>query len=368
MTSFFTSFRRFDWVTVALIFLILFVGLSAIYSVEFSRNDGNFLHVKKQLVALLIGFSLLLLMASINYRALESFLDFIYWGTVLLLIAVLIFSRDIRGTAGWFSFGGFNFQPVELTKFSLILALARYFERWSSLRFTFKAIAQSFLITAIPTILVILQPDFGGGFLLLAIWFIMLLIFGVRKRYLLILGGAALVILIFFWSLVFKDYQKNRIRIFLNPSVDPQGAGYNVNQSIIAIGSGRLMGRGLGFGTQSQLKFLPESQTDFIFAVIAEELGFVMAFFVLGIFGFLIYRFSKIALLARDDFSTFLVLGITVLFSIEFFINIGMNLGIFPVMGIAAPFLSYGGSSLLLHLFMVGVLLSVGKARGGLTI
>lgn len=343
--------------------MLCLIGLAAIYSVDFSRGAADFLFAKKQLVALSIGLVLLLALASSNYKFLESYLQPIYWLGVALLLAVLFFGKTVRGTTGWFSFGSFNFQPVELAKFTVILALAKYFERSVPRRFSWKSIWQSLLLAAIPAGLVFAQPDFGGALLILAIWAILLLIFGVRKTHLAILVGGALLSFVVAWFFVLAPYQRERFLIFINPASDPQGAGYNVRQSIIAIGAGREFGRGLGFGSQSQLKFLPESQTDFVFAVIAEELGFAVTFFVIGMFGFLLFRFLRIALKARrrDDFSAFLALGVTALFFLEFTVNVGMNLGLMPVMGIAAPFLSYGGSSLVAHLAMVGVMLAVAE-------
>jgi rod shape determining protein RodA len=191
------------------------------------------------------------------------------------------------------------------------------------------------------------------------LWFGMLFLIGVKKSHLLIILLIISLLLVGAWFFAFKDYQKARIISFLNPSSDPLGRGYNILQSKIAVGAGGLFGRGLGFGSQSQLKFIPESQTDFIFAVIAEELGFVGIFLVLGIFGIFFWRAIKIAKKVRDDFASFLILGISVLFLIQIFINVGMNIGLVPVAGIGLPFLSYGGSSLVVNLAMVGIIESI---------
>lgn len=361
MSHFFKSFRNIDWITILLVILLVVIGLAAIYSVDFSRGDGEFLNSKKQLVAAVVGFAMLIILASANYRFLESYASLIYWATVLFLIAVLFFGKTARGTTGWFTFGQFNFQPVELAKFVIILALARYFDARSSLRFSLKSIIQSFLIAAIPAGLIFLQPDFGGGLLILTVWFILLAIFGIKRKHLIILFLASCLLLLVSWLWILAPYQKDRILTFVSPLRDVSGAGYNVRQSIIAIGAGRWLGRGLGFGSQSQLKFLPASQTDFIFAVIAEELGFVVTSLILGIFSFLLWRFLRLSLRTRDDFTSFLILGVVALFFLEFLINVGMNLGVMPVMGIAAPFLSYGGSSLIMHLGMVGVMLGIAR-------
>lgn len=363
MSVFFKSFRQVDWTVVLVVLLLVVIGLAAIYSVDFSRGDGGFLNSKKQLVAAVLGLAALIILASANYRFLESYASLIYWVTILFLIAVLFFGKTARGTTGWFAFGQVNFQPVELAKFTTILALARYFDARSSLRFSIKSIIQSFLITVIPAGLIFLQPDFGGAILILAVWFILLLIFGIRKSHLLALILVSGLLFTVSWLWTLEPYQKDRILTFINPFRDMSGAGYNVRQSIIAIGAGRFLGRGLGFGSQSQLKFLPASQTDFIFAVIAEELGFVITFLILGIFSLLLWRWLRLSLRTRDDFTCFLVLGVAVLFFLEFLVNAGMNLGVMPVMGIAAPFLSYGGSSLIMHLAMVGVMLGIARKQ-----
>lgn len=362
MQSFFKSFYRIDLVMVALVLILLLIGLASIYSVDLSRGDGLFLNFKKQLIAASLGLFLLVVLGSANYRFLESYVTPLYLFTNLLLFGVIIFGQNVRGTTGWFSFGGFNFQPIEFAKIGIILSLAKYFESHPSSRFTMKSIWQTLIIVGIPISLIFLQPDFGGAVIIFAVWFLLLLIFGIKKSHIIIFSISAVLLLLISWFALLAPYQKDRVESFFDPGRDPTGAGYNVRQSIIAIGAGRFFGRGLGFGSQSQLKFLPESQTDFIFAVIAEELGFIMTAVILLFYAALLYRFLRVARLARDNFSVFLALGITFLFALEFFVNVGMNLGIMPIMGIALPFLSYGGSSLVMHLAAVGIMLSAARS------
>jgi len=210
---------------------------------------------------------------------------------------------------------------------------------------------------------ILLQPDFGSALILFALWFILLVLTGLKKKYLLLLLLIFVVTGVFSWEFVLKDYQQERILVFLNPVRDPFGGGYNVTQSVIAIGSGKFFGRGLGFGSQSQLKFIPEAQTDFIFAVIAEEFGLIGVLLILGFFGLVFHRLYRIASRSRDDFGLFLVLGVMVLLFLHLFVNFGMNLGIMPVMGISAPFLSYGGSFLISCLILIGIAESVAAHR-----
>jgi rod shape determining protein RodA len=204
-----------------------------------------------------------------------------------------------------------------------------------------------------------MQPDTGSAAVLLGLWFILLMVTGVRWRYLGVIMLTAIVLVSILWFGMFADYQKARIMTFLNPAIDPLGSGYNVTQAKIAVGSGGVFGRGLGFGSQSQLKFIPESQTDFIFAVIAEELGLLGVALVLGLWVLIFYRLARAAKRARDDFGQFVLLGILIIFFIHIFVNIGMNIGLLPVTGISLPFLSYGGSFVLVSMFFIGVAESV---------
>jgi len=208
-----------------------------------------------------------------------------------------------------------------------------------------------------------LQPDLCSALVLLGIWFILLVLTGLDKKYYIFLIIISVLVSTIAWNFFFADYQQDRIKSFLSPTADPQGSGYNVSQAIIAIGSGNLFGRGLGAGSQSQLRFIPESQTDFLFAVIAEELGLFGVVLVLGLWAVIFYRLIIIAKRARDDFGMFTVLGIAAVFFLHLFINVGMNMGIMPVTGISLPFLSYGGSFLAVCMLLVGVAESVAVRR-----
>lgn len=351
--------KNFDWILFSAVLLLVSLGLVEIYSVSLGQGAIDLLNFKKQIFFCLVGFSLFFFFAFLDYHILRSFSNYIYIFGVILLIGVLLFGEVTRGTRGWFSFGSYSLQPVEFIKFFLILFLARYFSGAS-----LKANpAKHFIITGggalIFIVLVLFQPDFGSAIIILLLWLSMILLAGFKKKYFVIIFLIIAILAGSAWGLYFKPYQKQRILTLLNPSLDPLDQGYNITQSVIAIGSGGMFGRGVGFGSQSQLKFLPESQTDFIFAVVSEELGFLGAVLVLLLFGIFFYRCIKSISKINNDFGTFFILGAVSLIFIEMFINIGMNIGILPVVGIALPFLSYGGSAMIANLVLAGVVESI---------
>lgn len=349
-----SSLRSFDWVLFISALFLIALGLAAIYSVDLSRG-GELVYFRKQVIALGIGL-VFFAAASLSQRAFfASGARLAYWLSAGLLVSVLFLGQTIRGTTGWFAWGGFSFQPVEAAKIGLILMLAyvvasfgRKFERPG---FFFGTGALTFFLMG----LVMLQPDLGSAVLLGMIWFGIMLMVGVRTRYIAGLVVLGLAVAVFAWFFLLKDYQKNRLTTFIYPNRDALGSGYNVTQSTIAVGSGQWLGRGLGFGSQSQLRFLPEAQTDFVFSVIAEELGFAGAAVLVVLFAIMIWRLTLIIKSAPDDFAAVAVGGIATLFFSQFFINIGANVGMLPVTGVTLPFVSYGGSSLIINLFLLGI-------------
>lgn len=355
--------RSADWLLLLCVFTLLLLGFSAIYSVELSQEASTFLHLKKQLVAVFVGLCLFFFLALSNYKLLQNYSLALYGLCVSLLVLVLIFGETIRGSTGWFIFGGVSFQPVELMKVSLIITLSTYFARQVVRPLRLRSLCESGLIVLLPTVLVLLEPDFGSASILMGTWFLFLLFVGMPWHYITSIILFLISLFTFSWFFLFEDYQRSRILTFIDPSVDPLGQGYNVTQAIIAIGSGGWLGSGLGFGTQSQLKFLPESQTDFIFAVIAEELGFLGVVLVLVSFAFLFHRLSRHVVNAHDDFTAYLMLGAGSIFFLQFLVNIGMNLGLFPVTGIGLPLVSYGGSSLVVMLALMGIVESIAIRR-----
>lgn len=355
--------RKLDWWLLVSVILLVCVGLTAIYSVELSREDPDFSFFKKQLTFFVIGLVVLFFFASIHYSFFRLYAKWIYLGAGVLLLLVIFFGQTIRGTTGWFSIFGLGFQPVELAKLALIVILAKFFSNRFQHFAELKHIIGSGLLAGLFVLFVVLQPDLGSAMVLFGVWAIMLLLTKIRKHYVVLIAVALIVIIIFSWVVIFQDYQKERIKTFLNPTADPLGSGYNVQQAVIAVGAGELWGSGLGFGSQSQLKFLPESQTDFIFAVVAEELGFVGVVLILGFWLIVLFRLIRNAQQAPDDFGQFLLVGIVAMFTIHLLVNVGMNLGIMPVTGISLPFLSYGGSFLLTSMLLIGVAESVISQR-----
>ena len=349
----FKLLREFDWVVIGTIFLLAVIGLSAVYSTSPT-------HLKKQMIFFVIGFILMFGLAmKMNYRSLKNYTFSFYLAMLLILVGVLIFGHSIRGVSSWFNLGFFAFQPVELTKLIMIIILAKFFSKYSHYLRQWRFVALSGIYLALPVGLTLLQPDFGSSAILVLIWFGMILAAGLTLKQFVILGLIFSILFVIAWGFLFKNYQKSRFLVFLNPQTDTLGYGYNVIQSIVAVGSGGFFGQGLGFGSQSQLKFLPERHTDFIFAVIAEELGFFGVIVLLSLFVLLFYRLFKIIFLSKDSFAQLLVVGVIVFLASHIIINIGMNVGLLPVAGISLPFISYGGSNLLIAFLAIGLIQSI---------
>ncbi len=354
-------FQKLDWFLIALIVLLITTGLILIYSTSFKADqEPDFNNFLRQIIYAAVGLILMLGVAIFNYRGLRNITNYLYIFSVLSLAVVLILGKTISGSMRWIDFGIFHFQPSEITKLILIIILAKYLaDHLHEMKF-FRHLLLSGIYVAIPTILVLLEPDLGTALSFVAIWIVMLIIAGARALYLLLVGagiGGAIPIA---WFFIFKDYQKERLASFLNPQSDPLGSGYNIVQSTIAIGSGRIFGRGLGYGPQSHLNFLPVQHTDFVFAVLAEELGFLGGLFLLLLFAFLLWRILKVILKATDNFGRLLGVGILTITIIQILVNIGMNLGIMPITGIPLPLVSYGGSALLFFMLSFGIILSIG--------
>lgn len=360
MTQFIQLLKKIDWLLPTVVVLLISLSIVLVYSTSGSTTGGfDFSNLKKQIIFAAIGLLFFILVSLFDYHLLKNYAYALYVIMVVVLLGVLLFGTEIRGTKGWFTFGSFQIQPAEIAKVVLLIILARYFASITGKMSAFRYIVISGLITLIPAGLIILQPDFGSALVLIFLWLAMLFISGIKKIYVASLSGGGFAFGLVLWKFVFRDYQKERILTFLNPTRDPLGAGYNIIQSKIAIGSGGWLGKGLGYGSQSQLKFLPAQQTDFIFAVLAEELGLLGAFLLLTLFCFLLLRMIKIVRAARDDFGLMLGVGVILIFLFQIIVNVGMNMGILPVTGIPLPLVSYGGSSLISMLILVGILESV---------
>jgi rod shape determining protein RodA len=356
--------RRFDWLLVLAGFLLFSIGIAAIASVELSRG-GHSAFVEKQLIALGLGLAVAILAARANYQIFRSYARIMYGVGVVSLIGLFVFGSTLNGTTGWYIIGGFAFQPVEIMKLGLILELGRYFADDAERPFAWREFFGSGARLALPAFLVLLQPDFGSALLLCGIWFIMAFFAGMRAQHVGTIVGILVGGFLIGWFALFASYQRERIMTFVNPASDPRGSGYNVTQALVAIGSGGIIGRGLGGGSQSQLRFLPESQSDFIFAVIGEELGFVGITLLFAGFLLLLSRMLLLAYRTRDFFGSYLVIGVLALFFMQILIHIGANLALMPATGIPLPLVSYGGTSLMLSLALLGMVESVAsKTRG----
>lgn len=359
------SLKKLDWILIGAVVLLLTVSMLSIASTSQART-GAFSIFKKQVTFAIVGLVFLLLFSFIDYRFLRNYPSVIltlYVISVALLIFLFVFSSKTRGAISWFHFnspiGNFGFEPVELTKFTLIILLSKYF---SSRHADFGLIRHIFIsgfYFFIPAALVLFQPDLGSAALLVIVWVGIMLASGIRMRHLSVLLFVLLIFAGISWGIFLKDYQKDRILSFLAPQSDPLGRGYNVVQSIIAIGSGGFWGKGLGHGSQSQLNFLPEQHTDFIWATIAEEWGFFGVSLILIIWGIVFWRLFLIMINATTNFARLFVFGFTLLLLSHISINIGMNLGFFPVTGIPLPLLSYGGSNLIATLISFGVIQNI---------
>ena len=351
--------KNFDWILFLSVFLLACFGLAEIYSVALGQEKIDLLNFKKQIFFIGAGIFLLFFFAFVDYHLLKNFSNYLYLFGIITLILVLFFGETIRGTKGWFDFGIINFQPVELAKIILIIFLAKFFSTMATQIRPWKHLIFSGLGSLIFSVLALMQPDFGSALILLATWLVMIVMTGFSKKHFLVIGLILATVFSGLWLFTFQDYQKQRVLTFLNPAFEPLNQGYNVAQAIIAVGGGGLTGRGLGFGSQSQLKFLPEAQNDFIFAVISEELGFLGVLLVILFFGIFFYRSLASLKKINNDFGIFFILGAMGLIFIEMFINIGMNIGLLPVVGISLPFISYGGSSIISSLALVGIIESI---------
>lgn len=352
------TLQKLDWLMVLFILPILAAGLATMKSFV-ATDTVDF--ASKQIIWVAISFAVFFIFSFIDFGFLKrtNVLVFIFLFLCFILFLLFILGSISHGARSWFDFGFFSFQPADLMKLVLVLMLAKYFSRRHvEIRDT-KHIFISFLYVLLPLVLVLLQPDFGSAIILLAIWLGMVLVSGISKTHLFLVFSVGAIMFALLWMFVFAPYQKARITNFLNPLADIHGTGYNAFQSTIAVGSGQIFGKGLGFGTQSRLKFLPEPQADFIFAAFSEEWGLVGAMLVLILYTLVIWRILYIASLGSSNFEILFGMGIAIFFMSHILVNVGMNLGLMPVTGIPLPFMSYGGSHLLVEFMGLGMLMSM---------
>ncbi|HAS80434.1 MAG: Rod shape-determining protein rodA [Candidatus Nomurabacteria bacterium GW2011_GWE1_32_28] len=353
--------KKIDWLLVFFIVPILLGGLFTMKSFTPQGNSINFF--EKQIIWIFLAFLVFFIFSFIDFRFLRrtDVLVTLFLLSSTLLIVLLFIGNIIKGAQSWFSLGIFSFQPADIMKLVLILILSKYFSRRHVEIRNIKHIFISGFYAFVPFVLVLLQPDFGSAMVIFLIWFGMVLVSGISKTHLFFVFSSCVVIFASLWIFVFAPYQKARIISFINPLTDIRGSGYNASQSTIAVGSGQVLGKGLGFGTQSRLKFLPEPQSDFIFAAFSEEWGFIGSALILLLYGLVIWRILHIASLGVTNFEMLFGMGIAIFFMSHIFVNIGMNIGLMPITGIPLPFMSYGGSHLVIEFASLGILMNMRK-------
>lgn len=339
---------------------ILFAGLFTLSTFEVSNE-----RFYKQGLFIVLALMVFLVASRFDYRFLRRtpVVIGLYASSLFLLLLLFVIGQTVKGAQSWFEVGLFSFQPTDFAKIALIIILAKYFSRRHVEIAHFKHILVSGVYAVVPFVLVLIQPDFGNAIIIFFIWLGMVFVSGISRKHILLVFGLGALAVAFMWLFVFAPYQKARIANFLNPLADVRGTGYNANQALIAVGSGQLLGKGLGYGTQSRLNFLPEYQTDFIFAAFAEEWGFVGVILLFIAIMIVLFQITKMAMLGASNFEMLFALGVVIFFGIHFIINIGMNIGIMPVTGITLPFMSYGGSHLIIECAALGML--VGMSRYG---
>src|SRR3989339_717624 len=349
-------FIHIDWLLLTAVLLISAASLTVMNS--FVGESALF---ERQFVWQAVAVGVMLFVSLIDWHFLRrtDILVYCFGLTILVLVAVLFFGIDVNGSHSWFRFGGVSFQPSDLAKIVILLILSKYFSRRHIEIADIRHIIVSGLYAFAIFILIFLQPDFGSAIVIFLIWLGMVLVSGISKKHLLAVFTVGVLAFAVLWGFVFQDYQKNRITTFLHPLADIQGAGYNAFQSTIAVGSGQMLGKGVGFGTQSRLQFLPEYETDFIFASFAEEWGFVGVLILFFLFAVVIWRILLISVNGTSNFEILFGLGLAIMFISHFIVHIGMNIGLLPVTGGTIPFMSYGGSHLLTEFTGLGILMGI---------
>ena len=359
MIKFFSRLKHFDIPLLISTLLLSMAGLAVLYATTLSEGGPGIFY--KQVAFFVLGFGVFLFVSFFDYHGLTKLNRAIYVIFILLLVYLMVVGLEVRGGRRWIDLSFFRFQPAEFVKIIVILGLSRLMYLKRGQINSWKTIIWSFLYAVIPAGLIILEPDLGSALIILSIWVGIILLSPIKKKYLAILFIAFLMVVGVSWKFFLKDFQRARIEVFLNPSLDPKGKGYNVRQATSAVGSGEFAGRGLGKGVQSQHKFLPERQTDFIFAASSEEIGFLGSFSLLGLYFFLLTRIYNIMKTAKDDLGMYIAGGVFFFFFFHIIINVGMNIGILPVTGIPLPFVSAGGSSLIVSFLALALVQNVSR-------
>ena len=353
-------FFRIDWLLLAPAVLISIAGL-----VTMNSFTGENSYFDKQVIWISISVAVFFAVSLLDFRFLRrtSVVVSIFALSVIILLVLMAVGSVTKGAKSWFHLGFFSFQPADFIKFAVIIVLAKYFSRRHIEISNVKHILVSGAYVFIIFVMVMAQPDFGSAIIIFFLWLGMVLISGISKKHLMAVFLIGAILSGGLWFYVFKDYQKKRIMTFVYPLTDVRGAGYNAYQSMIAVGSGQLLGKGIGYGTQSKLKFLPEYQTDFIFAAYSEEWGFLGVIMLFSLYGILMWRIISNAYRGATNFEILYGAGLAILFMSHFIINVGMNIGLLPVTGITLPFMSYGGTHMLASFIGLGILMGMRRYR-----
>lgn len=347
-----------DWWLMGALAPILAAGIATMFS--FTGDNTFAVH---QLIWIGLSFIVFLIISQIDVRFLRMTWVSValFAGSTTLLTLLFFIGKISHGAANWFSIGAVSFQPSDFAKIALVIILSKYFSRRHIEIANVKHILVSGAYAFIFFILVLVHPDLGSSIIIFLIWLNMILVSGVSKKHLFVMLGVALIVFALLWAFVFREYQKDRIRTFIDPGANIHTTGYNAYQSTIAVGSGGLVGKGLGYGTQSRLKFLPEYQTDFIFAAFAEEWGFVGVVIMLGLFCFIVWRILLKAMNGATNFEILFGIGTAIYFIVHVVINIGMNIRLLPVTGTPLPLMSYGGTHIMSEFILLGLLMAMSR-------
>ncbi len=349
-----------DWGLIITTFAIIFIGLLCLYSSAWVTNPEIFY---KQIVWILVGTVVMALVFVVDYRMLMHSAWPLYGCVIITLVVVLIVGREISGARRWLSLGPLGIQPSELAKIMVIIWMGYWGETRKHIRgYGFRELVMPVFFMIVPVVLILAEPDLGTASIVAFIAMIMFLLLGIKRSTLIISSIVFVLTMPFAW-LSLKEYQRLRILSFFDPSRDPLGSGYHAMQSKIAVGSGGFIGKGFLEGTQTQLRFLPEHHTDFIFSVVAEEWGFMGSAVVIVLYLILITKIISMGTKAKDRFGSMLCFGIAGYFTLHIFINIAMAIGIFPVVGVPLPFISYGGSFMLMNFICIGLILNISWRR-----
>lgn len=357
--------KNIDWSILISSVILLVIGLIALFSASSSNDYDAF---KKQLIFIVIAIPVLIVTILVNYKIYIKLSIFMYVVILALLVGVL-FTPEINGANSWFSIGSFTLQPSEFAKIAIVLFFSymvcqfqkkgrKEINKWWKLSILL-------FIVAVPILLIVKQPDYGTAMAFIVAIIAILFVAGIDKKYIIVSILLVIILLPIMYFFVLPDHAKSRIEVYLNPYSDPRGAGYNIIQSKLAIGSGELFGMGILNGNQTQLGYLYPKTTDFIFAVISEEMGFIVASIVIITYVYLLLRMIKIAKETKDLVASYIVIGIIGIFAFHMIQNIGMTMGLLPITGVPLLFLSYGGSSLLTSTILVGVVLNIGARKNG---